>query len=257
MRPLLILTISLMILQPVQAQVDVDTIVRATGPLEQRGVDGIAEPSTGTAVITVEGGLRAGFTWATATAQGNLITLNVDPALDVLTDGTLLRFVAPATQQGIVNVQVGTFPAMPVTRPDGMPPAMGQLVAGRICEVLHANGRFILLNASETGCPPGTLPINDRVCMETTSISNILFHTAVDRCSNRGGKLCTWDEYYAGCTLLGSQLSSLFNEWEWIDDTSNHTHGANQAGRFSCMSVRTQGVLDERVGDVRCCFHPR
>ena len=41
----------------------------------------------------------------------------------------------------------------------------------------------------------------------------------------------------------------------WIDDTSNHTHGANQVARTTCQGHRTT-ILTETC-KVRCCYHLR
>ncbi|HMC96641.1 MAG TPA: hypothetical protein VKG92_03250, partial [Flavobacteriales bacterium] len=126
-----------------------------------------------------------------------------------------------------------------------------------VCEVMQVQGRFVLLNASEFGCPPGSVAANDHLCIGIGTVSNLLYYEAVDLCANRGGNLCTWDEYYTACVVAQSQLTSLFNNWEWLDDTSNHTHTANQAGRLTCKSQRSESLLDERKGEARCCFHLR
>ncbi len=55
----------------------------------------------------------------------------------------------------------------------------------------------------------------------------------------------------------GEFIPVLATEWEWIDDTSNHTHTANQVGRFSCQSQRSANVIVTMTGNTRCCYRTR
>jgi hypothetical protein len=241
------------------AQVTVDGPVRLVGPEEQRGVDGLAWPVSGSAAVTVEASVASGgFAWSAATVMGDTLELSPDPIVEVPRDGLLLRFPSPADLHGALHLRPGAGnAALPLLRPDGLVPVKGQLIAGRIAEIMKASDRYILLSSPEQGCPPGTFAAHERLCMDAASDPGVLFHDAVAICAERGGKLCAWDEYIAACTLLQAQLTGLFDEWEWIDESSNHTHGADQAGRLTCASQRNQGVLAERIADVRCCYHPR
>ncbi len=168
----------------------------------------------------------------------------------------LLRFIAPGDLHGALNLQISSLTALPVLRVDGIQPVAGDIVAGRIVEVINAVDRWILLGPDGKGCPPGSFPVHDGLCMDITSSANMFIYAAMDHCQARGGKLCTWDEYYLGCTVLGTELQELFTAWEWLDDTSNHTHTADQGGRYTCKSQRSSNpVLIQ--GKARCCYHPR
>ncbi|MCU0318897.1 MAG: hypothetical protein MUE88_02300 [Flavobacteriales bacterium] len=239
-------------------QVSLTGPIQFTGPDSTRTIVGLAWPARADAAVTVEAALvSGGFTWTSAQLSVDTIELSPDPAVLTVRDGLLLRFAAPSERDGRLFVRPGPgHAALPLLRPDGLRPVRGQLTAGRIIEVMKADGRFVLLNAPERGCPAGSLAAHERLCMDVTPVPSTLFHDAVRICGERGGKLCAWDEYIAACTLLQSQLNGLFVDWEWIDESSNHTHGADQAGRFTCASQRNQGVLDERLGGVRCCYRP-
>ncbi|MBP7409156.1 MAG: hypothetical protein KA941_10400 [Flavobacteriales bacterium] len=237
------------------AQVEVNTSVEFTGSPENRAINGLASPSDASSAITVEGSLRSEWAWANATLQGTTLALTVDPPIAAYRDGLLVRFVAPATTQGPVSVSLNGLPALALVRPDGEAPSDGQVIIGRVCEVMHANGKFHLLNAPETGCPPGYLQVNTNYCIEANSSPAVEWYTASDQCAVRGGKLCTWDEYYGACALLQGQFTNIFVDWEWLDDTSNHSHGANQVGRTICTTIRTRIVTVP--ARVRCCYHPR
>ena len=242
-----------------RAQVQVGTAIEFTGASDaDRAIQGLAAPVRDDAAITVEGALlTGGYTWCDASFNAGTLVLQATPTVSVYADGLLLRFAAPGAVHGNVNIQCGSLPAVPLQRVDGLAPMPGQLVAGRIVEVLYADGRFLLLNAMEAGCPAGFLLANERICMEVTATPNMLYHDGLARCADMGAKMCTWDEYIAGCTALQGQLQNLFADWEWLDDSSNHAHGADQAGRTTCLSQRHISPIPTYLSSVRCCYRPR
>ncbi|MBK8497408.1 MAG: hypothetical protein IPL52_00995 [Flavobacteriales bacterium] len=248
----LLLAVSLTV---VQAQVSVDVPLHFTGADSDRTVEGLGAPAQHDALITVEGSVRAEWMWATASLAADTLTLQLAAASDTLRDGTLLRFAAPSIIAGSTWIRVDTLAPKELVRTDGMPPADGDLASGQVCEVLFAGGRFHLLSAAVRGCPPGYLQVNANYCIEAASSATMGWYQASDHCEAKGGKLCTWNEYQAGCYFLAGQFTNIFTEWEWIDDTSNHTHGANQVARTTCQGHRTRIVTVP--GRVRCCHHLR
>ena len=241
------------------AQVAVDAALHLTAPLDERRIDGLAHPVSGDGATPVMVSVASGgFTWCLAGLELDTLLLAADPPVTEYREGLLLRFICPADLSGSLHVRgAPQLPAVPLLRPDGLVPAAGQLRAGSVCEVVHHDGRFTLLNAPDRGCPPGFLPATERLCMEQAPATGMLFHDAVQRCANLGGRLCAWDEYIVGCNLLGADLLGMFQQWEWIDGSSDHTHGADQAGRDLCTSHRMMGNLATQVANTRCCYHPR
>ena len=239
------------------AQVSIDQPVLLTGPDGSRRIDGLGAPAQSSALITLESAAQGSWHWGTALASNQAITLTLQLPITEYREGLLVRFLAPADLAGGITLNVDGVGPLPLVRPDGLTPVLGQLRQGVECEALHAGGRFILLSASERGCPPNTVPVTERFCIDQSSVANQIIYSAMSHCANRGGRLCTWDEYHAACVLVGVQLTSMFNAWEWIDDTSNHTHTADQAGRATCQSQRSAGVPTTTTGETRCCYHPR
>ncbi|HRH38605.1 MAG TPA: hypothetical protein PK760_09680, partial [Flavobacteriales bacterium] len=153
------------------------------------------------------------------------------------------------------TLAVDGLPPADLLRPDGAPIAVGQVQQGEVCEVMYAAGHFILISSPDVGCPTGFVRINDHYCMEATSSAATTFYEAVDICALKGAKLCTWDEYQAGCYWHEPEFVNLHIDWEWINDTSNHTHGADQVARTTCRGIRTRLVtIPART---RCCYHLR
>ncbi len=235
------------------AQVDVGTNIRFTGVDEARGVDGIAPAAVGSAAITVEASLLGTAHWAEATVTGQQITLASTIPVEEYHAGMILRFIWPQDLHGPIDLRTEGLPELPLLRTDGLAFSPGQLAPGTVAEIVQAVDRWILLGPGAHGCPPGALPVHARLCMDQSSSGLLSIYNAMDHCQAKGGKLCTWDEYYAGCQSLQGQLNGAFTEWEWLDDTSNHTHTADQAGRYTCMSQRSSNPVLVQ-GKARCCY---
>ncbi|MGV3637905.1 MAG: hypothetical protein ACO1NQ_09685 [Flavobacteriales bacterium] len=242
---------------PILAQVEVTVPVTFTGPDAERGIDGLGAPGSQHAAITVEASVAGISTWAEASINGTVVTLTPTAPLSEPGNGTLLRFLAPADLAGPSSLACTGSAALPLRRPDGLPPARGQIIQGALVEVVLAGEAWILTNLAGSDCPPGTIAISDRVCIERADQGNTLWFPAADRCTNLGGRLCSWDEFYIACTQYGDQLTGLFNAWEWIDDSSNHANSAVQVGFQNCTAQRWANPNNVTLGNSRCCFKSR
>ena len=237
-----------------QGQVTVDGPIRMTGEVGERRIDGLGLPSSPDAAMAVEASLLGTAHWAEATVDGPVISLLPTVPPVEYRGGQLFRFVAPIELFGDLVLACPSLPEFPVLRPDGTAPARGQMRQGAVCEVLFATDKWILLNAPERGCPPGTTAVDDRLCIETVDAGNLFFYAAAERCAGMGGKLCGWDDFYIACTQFGGQLSGLFDAWEWLDDSSNHANSAVQVGLGTCTAQRWANPQSVTLGHSRCCF---
>ncbi len=242
---------------PAMAQLESDVPVQLNGPPQDRRVDGIASPTGPYAALTVEATLLGVSHWANATANGNTITLGPTVPLLEYRDGQLLRFVVPSTIADTIMMGCVGLPTHLLLRPDGLVPAMGQLQAGRVCEVLFASNSWILLSSPERGCPQGTYQLSDRLCVERNNTGNLFFFPAAERCAALGGRLCSWDEFHYACTHALAEFPGMLSDWEWIDDSSNHANSAVLVGGTNCNNQTSSHPQIIRKGNSRCCFKPR
>lgn len=239
------------------AQIEVTGPIRFVGDAGQRGAVGVSEPATDDAAISLSVAASGQLHWANTSMVDDTLELDPQPPIAAYRNGQLLRWVSTASNTGATWLRANGLAAAPLLRTDGLPLAPGTLRTGSMYEVIFANNTWILVIAPKDSCPPGSLALGTYACMDREAVTGLGYYAAMDHCSNRGGKLCAWDEYFLGCTVLGPQLTGLFDEWEWVDDSANHTHTANQVGRFTCMSERSTNGIPIFFGDVRCCYHPR
>jgi hypothetical protein len=246
---------ALLLATTLAAQVVVDTPIELTGPAGERRIDGLAAPQDGSAAITVGTALLGSGHWATSAVLDDTLLLSPTPPIEAMGNGLLLRFLAPAPLSGALFIQVEGFVPLPLHRPDGLHPLPGQLQDGAVAEIILVDGQFVLTAPASRGCPPGWLAVHEGLCIEEQDSQGLNFHEAATHCADRGGRLCSWDEYHVACTLLQGQLLGLFDGWEWIDDTSNHTQTGDQVGDVDCFNQRSAGPLSPF--QARCCMKPR
>ena len=230
--------------------------IELTGDEAVRRVDGLAAPISGDAALTVEGALIGTSNWAEASLNGNDLVLDPAVPLTAYRAGLLLRFIAPGNAFDSLFVNVEGLSSFPLLRPDGIAPVRGQIRDGALCEVLFANDRWILMNASESGCPIGTTRVHERLCVETVGMDSMLFFPAAERCADMGARLCNWGEFHYACTQFGTELNGMLDSWEWVDEGANHAHSTVNVGFGNCNAERssTPPITFARS---RCCFDPR
>lgn len=254
--------IALLMIGPgaLQAQVHLDRPLQLTAPdAGQRKVSGLAPAAQGDALIALGATRNGSYSWATTGGTAMAITLAMHPPCAAYAPGLSIRFLPNANAYGPVTLNVDGLGARRLVRSDRTPVAVGQLTPGRVAEAIYADTCFVLHERAAEGCPPGFIGVNDRLCFQRNDTMSVSIFTASRWCQDRGARLCTWDEYIFGCTTAQSQLQGLFDDWEWVDDSSDHTHTADQVGRYSCRGLRSIGAVevDNNYGGVRCCYHPR
>ncbi|MBK9763846.1 MAG: hypothetical protein IPO87_10895 [Flavobacteriales bacterium] len=102
----------------------------------------MGEPLSENAAITVEGSLLNTAHWATATLVVDTIKLVATPSMTNYENGMLLRFVVPVNMRGALKLSCSGLTAFPLTRPDGVPPVSGQMLAGSVarCSLQEIDG---------------------------------------------------------------------------------------------------------------------
>ena len=253
-RALILVLISTLVLR-IEAQVVVNTPLLLVGPDSTRHISGTSSPLTLTSAITVDAAALGSAHWSASSLNGDTILLQVIPEEPGDRIGLLLRAVTPS---GIVRpafAQVGDGSPLPLLNRDGTAAGPKDLPAGKIMEIITAGSAHHLQGSGVATCPEGTVQVNSAYCIDRSPGPSLSFYAAARHCAVNGGRLCAWDEYIAACELQGTVIIGLFDDWEWINDTSNHTHTADQAGRTTCLSQRSAGPV--APVSTRCCYRAR
>jgi hypothetical protein len=238
----LITLVFLLVLQGASGQVVLDKPLRFTSTdSTQRQVNGPLLASSEDALIGTAAAQQGAANGAVASGTAMTVQLAMDPPCESYRNGLLIRWQPIAAGAGAVRLNVDGLGNRPLYRGDGLPVGQGELAIGSMAEAVFMDTAFFLQHRARTACPDGFVAVNSSLCMY---------------CSTRGARLCTWDEYLFACTAQQGQYEGLFDSWEWMDDTSDHTHTANQVGRWACRSQRSIGAVDHpnNYGSVRCCY---
>jgi hypothetical protein len=252
-RPLISLLALMVSSLPSHAQVTLDVPIRFIGPDSSRSIDGLADPGSSSAAVSYGALLRGLPHWSEASSIPSGFDLALAVASTSFPEGTLLRFLSPATIYGPTTITVNGATPLPLLRPDGMHPVESDLVQGLIIEVMRAGDGWVLVSPGVSGCPPRSFRVNTRFCIDSLrSPITMNMHDAMDYCADRGGKLCRWDEFIHACSTNTGQMAGLFVDWEWVDDTANHVHQGLQVGRTTCLSQRSTSL--NALHSTRCCY---
>lgn len=260
MRPIALSLLCWPVALLLQAQVHVDKPLVLTAPAaEQRQVEGLAPAAGDDALIDLAGARQGRYHWGTASGTSSAIALSLDPPCTAYSTGLHVRFLPVKVSSGPVTLNVNGLGPKRLYRSDGIPPTAGLLEPGRMADVIYADTAFFLTMRAPKGCPDGYLQANSEFCFQRNDTTSMSVFSATRWCTERGAQLCTWDQYIHACQALQTQLEGLFDDWEWIDDTADHTHTGVQAGRWACRSERSWGAQESpnNYAQVRCCYRLR
>ncbi|MBL8000645.1 MAG: hypothetical protein JNL05_01680 [Flavobacteriales bacterium] len=241
----------------VQGQVSVDRPVVLTAAADSaRRITGLVQAQQGDALITAGEAQVAAFCWATTSGTTNTLLMTTEPPVDAYRNGLLIRWSPHRINSGAVRANVNGLGSRRIYRADGLPLEQGALDPGSVAEIVYWDTAFFLTKRTRTNCPGGYVQLTSDVCIQRNDSTVTDAFTATIQCRQGGARLCSWAEYVAACNVLGTQLNGRFDDWEWIDDTSDHTHTGNQVGRFTCRSQRAIGMTTttSNYGAVRCCY---
>lgn len=241
-----------------RGQVQLDKPLVLTGAsASDRRIDGLAPADNANSLVTVAAAQDGSLVFATAGGTANAVVLQMQPATSAYGNGLRLRWLASAPNTGPVTIDVDGLGAMPLRDRTGLSVAAGALRTGVPAEVQFADSVFILLNGEASKCPEGFVQANTNLCVLQDEGPVLSWFGAAEYCAERGASLCTWDQYLFTCQSLQGQLTGLYDDWEWIDDTSDHTHSADQIGRWTCGSMFNISATLTDLGTTRCCYQLR
>ena len=257
MKRMLLLVLPLLASASVPGQVRLDRPLVLSGASDSlRRIDGLVKAQQADALITAKEALAGSYCWGVPSGASNFILLSTTPPVDAYTNGLTIRWIPHRVNTGPPRANVNNLGARRILRPDGLPAEQGALDPGKVVEIVFWDSTFFLTSRSRTDCPDGYASLNADICIQRNDSGSTDYFSAALQCRISGARLCTWAEYMSACDLVGGQLNGLFDDWEWIDDTSDHTHTSNQAGRFTCQSQRAVNAdtSPNNIAPVRCCY---
>lgn len=238
-------------------QVNIDKPIVLTSPNDSdRQVLNLSAPTNPNDGVSVAAFRNGTVTHGSASGT-NTIQVDLTPDAQAYSNGMMLSFMAASSNTDTVFVSVDGLAPIMVIRSDGLPMDPSDILTGQIVALAYLNGHFILHSRKNEACPMGAIKVNDTYCIQVNESGPVNFYDAVTSCHDQGGRLCKWDEHYYACQSVDLDIQDMHNNWEWIDDTSDHTHTADQVNRWSCKSQHSEEGIISATGHYRCCFSIR
>lgn len=255
MRHTLVILVLLGLCSWASAQVEIDNSIDFNSTIaSERQVQGLASPVDGTNLISMGATVSGTVNWCSITRTADTLILQPVFEPNLRLNGQLFRFLMDANSTGDTWIGSPGFSTARLLDGDGSLITEGMLRQGETIQVQWKDSVYYLLNPPPSICPTGFIRINETLCIQSSDNTLVDWYEANEICDEKGGRLCTWGEYIHACQSHGPQMTGLFNNWEWMDDSSDHTHTADQVGRWACHSNRSKGATHQEFANFRCCY---
>lgn len=218
-------------------------------------ISGLAQPDSSHSLTPLQSSASGWAHWyQVSNQQADTIRLVGDVAMPTPQNGLMIRFQAASDAYPGLYVGYQNSPSYRLLDSEKNELTQGRFRSGQIIQAQWQDSAFFLSNAPTSGCPSGYLNVNGSFCIQQDDNASVDWFQANAACETQGASLCTFADYIHACRAVGTQMNGLFNNWEWIDDTSDHTHTADQAGRWNCFSNRSRGATNVDFANYRCCY---
>lgn len=237
------------------AQIIIDHNIEMTnGQDTGRQIRGLAYPVDSSDAVNVAAIQNGGLMYSASTGINDL-SVNLLPALNSYQVGLKINLQPQSVNTGPVTLEVNGLGPVPVTIKNNFLKG-GELKAGQIVTALYNGSSFEIISRTDYDCPAGFVAVNENYCIESNERAAELYYGAVNVCYSMDARLCSWGEWYYACQNASLGLLNMTNNWEYTEDTSNHTHTAFIVGLGSCIENTTNGGIPGNAVKYtyRCCF---
>jgi hypothetical protein len=237
-------------------QWDIPTSILFDAPnAEHRAMLGLGAPLESGDGASV-GAIRYQLSTHSLAVGTNALLLDLTPTPLAYTPGMAISFVPTEVNTGATTVQINGLATVPLHKHGAYELDSADLRPGLAAQAVFNGAAFQLISQTYTGCPVGMVQVTRDVCVEAIASASAVFFGANSACMSKGMRLCTFGEWYQGCSraaLLGSVTA-----FEWVDHAANNTSEAKTMG----WNINTQQA-DCKAGShdptptvhrYRCCY---
>ena len=236
------------------AQVVVDRPVQFTGAADSlRQITNLGTPTDSADAVSAQVFRSGELTFATAMGKDTL-AVTTAPSITRYAAGMRLNVKVSESNTGPVYITANGLPLVPLVQADLSPVPADYLVAGEIISVIFNGSSFQVISKDRSKCPSGFVEPNSNYCIEINERALSSYENAAQTCMSINARLCTWGEWYFACQKTGLGITNMTNNWEWLDDTANHSNTVVQTGDLTCTAQRSITIPSTLTFKYRCCF---
>lgn len=234
-------------------QVEIDkNIIMADTSNAKRIITGIGTPTDSLELLNAEEAQKGALIYGTASGINDLI-LNTPVPFNKYFEGMTISLKCLNANTDSVSININALGQVPIKLPGGLKLKADDIKAGQIVFVKYTGFFFQIINREDLTCPNGFVDVNDNYCIDINERAPKNFVNAMSDCQSVNAKLCTWGQWYYACQKAALGLVNMINNFEMVDDTSNHSHTVVAVGNTSCTVETANGGPASAIY-YRCCF---
>ncbi|MFI5203397.1 MAG: hypothetical protein ACHQF2_02785 [Flavobacteriales bacterium] len=196
----------------------------------------------------------------TISIVADTLLISLFPSPIQLDTSLVLHIILPGSFNLQGFVKINQFPAKKILTSGGWGLFPSELQPNDVIQIMYGDSAFYIINHTAHECPNGFTSMNEKYCIETNERVATFFWNAVETCNSINARLCTWGEWYYACVNAGMGLQSMTNNYEFIDDASDHTQYIALVGNSLCTNMDNVSVVLTSPAywrNYRCCYSKR
>jgi hypothetical protein len=220
-----------------------------------RTIEGIVLAYDSTSGIPYSAYLKTSLNYIENQTGDSTLNIHLPTPLAFYPEGFELFIHATTPNPGVLFLKIDNLNKVEVRKSDSLKLLANEIVKDQIFKVIYTGTYFMLVSPSALKCPTGFVNVNDNFCIEPDERAATTYLSAVDSCFSINAHLCTWGQWYYACQKTSLGLLNMTNNYEYIDDTSDHSNTVLISGNGSCTTTYSFTITDKGTYSYRCCYN--
>ena len=236
------------------AQVHIDKSIRFVPP-SGKTIDGIVLNMDSTSGVPYSAFLETDLNYISATDSGSVLNIALPVTIAAYPDGLELYIKLATSNSGKLFLNVNGLGSVEVKKADTISLVANEITPGQIVKVIYNTNYFVLQTQTNPACPSGFVSANANFCIEKDARTAAAYLNAISMCYSLNARLCTWGEWYYACQKTALGLLNMTSNYEYVDDTSDHSNTVLLVGGADCKAVTTFTLPGgNKPFKYRCCY---
>jgi hypothetical protein len=237
------------------AQVTIDKHIHFISSSTERTIQGIVLNADSSSGVPLSAFLETKLNYVPDPTGASVLYINIPSQISEYKSGMELFIKALSYNTGSISLDINGLGPVEVKKHDTTGFKPYEIIAGQVFRVIYNGSNFILTSVSGLTCPSGFIDVNDDYCIELFERSPASYQVAITTCYSLNARLCTWGEWYYACQNSSLGVQNMVNNYEFIDDASDHTNTVMIVGNGTCKSFSTFAIMGATNYRYRCCYN--
>jgi len=192
-----------------------------------RQVTGLADPIAPDAAVSADAARTNAVN--RGSGSGTIMAVQLAPAPTGYTAGMLLTLTPSEDSSPETRIDVNGLGEREIVKQGGLPLDTADLKSGVPARLIYDGTRFVIISSAYVPCPTGYTAGGRHFCVEDSLAGAATFFGAMNACTARNARLCSYNEWVQACERLPDFFGTVV-DYEWVDDATNNTSDAKIIG---------------------------